>query len=58
MVWVTSKADASSMDQNGPLEVPLQVKQVKQVTILYDVGHPVVYLPMGRVEGGGCYTHF
>ena len=30
MVWVTSKADASSMDQNGPLEVPLQVTSNKR----------------------------
>ena len=33
MGWVTSKADASSMDQNGPLEVPLQVK--KKLNKLY-----------------------
>ena len=27
MVWVTSKADTSSLDQDGPLEVPLQVNK-------------------------------
>ena len=28
MVWVTSKADTSSLDQDGPLEVPLQVNKL------------------------------